>query len=89
MPYRVNILRRIGLKNCPYCSSPRVYQSRPKRWWERRLFIFLLQLVRCYDCMHSHYRPIIVITAKPPVSEVPSPKAPQTVTPEGKKQRLA
>ena len=82
-------LRRIGLKNCPYCSSPQGLSVSGQRDGGSEGFLFLLQLVRCYDCMHSHYRPIIVITAKPPVSEVPSPKGPRTMTPQGKKQRLA
>jgi hypothetical protein len=52
-------MRRIGLKNCPYCDAPEVFRSRtePTTWMDRARGLFLLQLVRCHLCMHRHYRP--------------------------------
>ena len=80
---RVHILRKIRIKNCPYCLSSRVYASRPKRWWDRILFLFLLQLVRCHTCTHHHYRPIICTTARPPASAEVWRKEPQTISEGG------
>jgi hypothetical protein len=57
---------RIGLTNCPYCGSRKVYASTPRKLWEAVSVVFLLRLVRCHVCMHRHYRPIVLSTAKRP-----------------------
>lgn len=85
---RVHILRKISLKSCPYCLSSQVYFSQPKTWWEKLLFIFLLQLVRCHNCMRRHYRPIMVATRKHPAAEVER-KGPQIIPAEERQDRLA
>jgi hypothetical protein len=86
---RVHILRKISLRNCPYCLSSQVYFSRPKRWWEKLPFIFLLQLVRCHNCMRRHYRPIMFATPKHPATETVERKAPQIIPAEERQDRLA
>ncbi len=57
-------MRRIGLKNCPYCGSPEVYISTPKTSWEKLPALFLLKLVRCHTCMRRHFRPLLAPAAK-------------------------
>ena len=82
--------RRISFRgHCPYCLSSRVYGSRGKKWWEKILFIFLLHLVRCHNCMRHHYRPIIFYAAKNPRREPVSRKPPRTISSEQKKDRSA
>ena len=61
-------MRRIGLKNCPYCSSSKVYISAPKTLWEKLPALFLLRLVRCHSCMRRHFRPLLAPLAKHPES---------------------
>ena len=86
----VHHLRRISFRNhCPYCLSSRVYGSRGRKWWEKILFIFLLRLVRCHNCMRHHYRPIILSAAKNPMRETVSRKQPRTVSSGQKKDRSA
>lgn len=60
---------RIGLTNCPYCGSYNVYASTPRNLWEMVSVVFLLRRVRCHVCMHRHYRPILLFTAKRPRSK--------------------
>jgi hypothetical protein len=59
-------MRRIGLKNCPYCGSPKVYLSSPKTLGERLPTLFLLRLVRCHGCMRRHVRPLLLPAPKYP-----------------------
>ena len=59
-------MRRMGLKNCPYCGSSEVYISAPKTLGERFLFIFLLRLMRCHTCMYRHFRPLLLPAPKHP-----------------------
>jgi hypothetical protein len=59
-------VRRIGLKNCPYCGSSRVYISAPKTLGERLSVLFLLRLVRCHGCMRRHVRPLLLPAPKHP-----------------------
>jgi hypothetical protein len=42
---------KIGWKGCPYCGDHEVYRSRsePMTWLDRTCWLFLLQLVRCYE----------------------------------------
>jgi len=63
-------MRRIGLKNCPYCGSSKVYISAAKTLWERLPALFLLRLVRCHGCMRRHVRPLLL----------PAPKRPEEYT---------
>jgi hypothetical protein len=42
-------MRRIGLRNCPYCGSLEVYLSAPKTFWEKIPVVLLLRLVRCHS----------------------------------------
>ena len=86
---RVHVLRKVSLKNCPYCLSSQVYFSQPKTWWEKTLFIFLLQLVRCHNCMRRHYRPIMFAIPKHPATEAVERKAPQVIAAEERQDRLA
>jgi hypothetical protein len=59
-------MRRIGLNCCPYCGSFDVYRSHPKTLLDRACGIFLLQLARCHDCLHRHYRPVFLDTLEEP-----------------------
>jgi hypothetical protein len=78
-------VRRIGLKNCPYCGSSKVFPSQSKTLWEAVPVVFLLRLVRCRDCMRRHYRPLLLPTAKHAAMEVRSPKKPVPVGSEKSK----
>jgi len=53
------------------------------------LFVFLLQLVRCHNCERHHYRPIMVATARVPVSEAIWKDEPAAASSERKTRRLA
>jgi hypothetical protein len=57
-------MRRISLKNCPYCGYSEIYISSSTSLWPRISVLFLLRLVRCHVCMRRHYRPIFMPTAK-------------------------
>jgi hypothetical protein len=60
-------MRRISLRNCPYCGCSRIFVSRSATWWHRVcVFVFLLRLVRCHVCMRRHFRPMFVRTAELP-----------------------
>ncbi len=59
-------MRRIGLRNCPYCASSQVYSSAPKRLVERLPVLLLLRLVRCHACLRRHLRPLLLPTLKLP-----------------------
>jgi hypothetical protein len=59
-------VRRIGLKNCPYCGSSKVYISAPKTLRESLSALFLLRLVRCHGCMRRHVRPLLLPAPKHP-----------------------
>jgi hypothetical protein len=56
-------MRRIGLRNCPYCGRADIYTSQPKTWRDEVCCFFFLQVVRCHSCMHRYYRPLFL----PPV----------------------
>jgi hypothetical protein len=49
-------MRRISLKNCPYCGSSKVYVSGPQVLWEKVYTVFLLRFARCHVCLHRHLR---------------------------------
>jgi hypothetical protein len=68
-------MRRIGVKNCPYCGASEVYVSAPKTFWERVPAVFLLGLVRCHRCMRRHYRPMFLPAAENPARNT-SPRKP-------------
>ena len=59
-------MRRIGLKNCPYCGSSNVYAAAPKASWGIVPVVFLLRIVRCHTCMRRHLRPLLLPAAKHP-----------------------
>src|ERR1700730_9483628 len=54
------VMRRIGLKDCPYCGSTEVYRSQPKTLADSACIFLLVRLVRCHDCMCRHYRPLFL-----------------------------
>jgi hypothetical protein len=82
-------MRRIGLKDCPYCGSSKVYISTPKTLWEKLPALFLLQLVRCHACMRRHFRPLLAPAAKhPEVYAVPA-KPVEAVSTKKKEKRSA
>jgi hypothetical protein len=59
-------MRRIGLKNCPYCDCSEVYASTSATWWQKASVLFLLRLVRCDLCKRRHYRPIFMPAVENP-----------------------
>ena len=83
------ILRRVSRNHCPYCLSSRVYASRPKRWLEKMLFMFLLRLVRCHTCMRHHYRPIFLAVPENSRNQIVWRKQSQNASAERKKDRSA
>ena len=80
-------MRRIGLQECPYCSSLEVYESRATTWLRRASELVLLRTVRCHGCMRRHYRPVWVTTLKSPTPAVK--KDAHAVANEDKQERLA
>jgi hypothetical protein len=68
-------MRRVSLKNCPYCGCSQIYVSSSATLWQRTSVLFLLRLVRCHTCMHRHFRPIFVATPKPPSTDAVSRKS--------------
>ena len=76
-------MRRIGLKNCPYCGSSEIYIASSKTFWQKISVLLLLRLVRCQLCMRRHLRPIFFPAAKRP-STRPVPRKPAEVV-SGKK----
>lgn len=80
-------MRRIGLSDCPYCGSSEVYRSQPKTLLDRACVLFLVQLVRCHECMRRHYRPLFLPT---PEYVTPSTKKPvQTRAEDEERKRSA
>lgn len=73
-------MRRIGLKNCPYCGSSNVYTSTPKTLWERFPALFLHRLVRCHTCMRRHFRPLLLPAPKHPEEYVVPSKPVEAVS---------
>ena len=59
-------MRRISLKNCPYCGSSKVYASSSATLWQKFSVLFLLRLVRCHHCMRRHFQPIFLPAARAP-----------------------
>jgi hypothetical protein len=57
-------MRRLGVKDCPYCGSSEVYSSQPKTLADSACIFLLVRLVRCHNCMHRHYRPVFFPAAK-------------------------
>jgi hypothetical protein len=78
-------MRRIGLRNCPYCGNAEVYTSQPKTWRDEVCRFFFLQVVRCHACMCRHYRPLFL----PPVPTTAATKPIQGVTNEERPERSA
>jgi hypothetical protein len=66
-------MRRISLKNCPYCDCSEVYASSSATWWQKASVLFLFRLVRCNLCKRRHYRPIFVPAVENPARR-PSPR---------------
>jgi hypothetical protein len=62
----VGNMRRISLKNCPYCGCSKIYLSASATLWQQMSVLFLLRLVRCHTCMRRHYRPIFLPAARNP-----------------------
>ena len=59
-------MRRISLRNCPYCGCSKIYASSSALLWRAISSLFLIRLVRCHVCMRRHYRPIFVATPENP-----------------------
>jgi hypothetical protein len=59
----VEKMRRISLRNCPYCGCSKIYTSSSTTLWHKVCSLFLLRLVRCHVCMRRHYRPIFLPAA--------------------------
>jgi hypothetical protein len=78
-------VRRIGLKNCPYCGSSEVFPSQSKTLLERVSVAFLLCLVRCHSCMRHHYRPLLLQIPKHPAMQA-IPKKPVSAGSEREKK---
>jgi hypothetical protein len=68
-------MRRISLKNCPYCGCSKIYASRSATPWDRFYALFWLRLVRCHVCMRRHYRPMFVRTPDNPARKTAPGKA--------------
>jgi hypothetical protein len=82
-------MRRIGLKNCPYCGSSKVYISTPKTLGEKLPALFLLQLVRCHACMRRHLRPLFAPAAKHPEGHTVPAKPAEAVSSKKREKRSA
>jgi hypothetical protein len=78
-------MRRIGLRNCPYCGRDEIYTSQPKTWRDEVCCFFFLQVVRCHSCMHRYYRPLFL----PPVPRQTARKPLQTSTNDEQRERSA
>jgi hypothetical protein len=81
-------VRRVGLKNCPYCGkAEELYSSRPQTWRDELCLFFFFQVVRCHSCMRRHYRPLFM----QPVPVWPEAKAKpvKAVGEEEKRRRQA
>ena len=68
-------MRKIGLRNCPYCGKDEIYTSQPKTWRDEVCCFFFVQVVRCHSCMRRHYRPLFLppaptLAAKTPIQIV-------------------
>jgi hypothetical protein len=68
---------RLGLNDCPYCGSPEVFRSQPKKWKDRVCALLLLERARCHYCMFPYYRPLLM----PPLREFSSTKKPSRASP--------
>lgn len=64
------VMRRIGLQECPYCSSHEVYESQGTTCRGRASGLLLLRVVRCHGCMRRHYGPIWVPALEYPTLSV-------------------
>ena len=81
-------MRRISLKNCPYCGCSKIYVSPSKTLWQKISVVFLLRLVRCHVCMRRHFRPIFLPAAENPARNTPR-KAADVVSFKTKEKRPA
>jgi hypothetical protein len=82
-------MRRIGLKNCPYCGSSKIYVSSSDTSLQKASFLFLLRLVRCHVCMRRHFRPLFLAAAKSPATRSALTKPADSVTGKGSLKRPA
>ena len=82
-------MRRIGLKNCPYCGSSKVFVSTPKTFWQSLPTLFLLRLVRCHGCMRRHVRPLLLPVPKHPEGDTVPTKTAQAVSAKKMAKRVA
>jgi hypothetical protein len=72
-------MRRVSLKNCPYCGCSQIYVSSSATPWQRLSVLFFLRLVRCHTCMRRHFRPIFVPTPKHPSTDAEPRKSIEVV----------
>ena len=82
-------MRRISLKNCPYCRSSRIYVSPPTTVWQKISVLFLLRLVRCHVCIRRHYRPIFLPAPENPARNKSARKPTAGVPGKNKEKRPA
>jgi hypothetical protein len=78
-------MRRIGLKDCPYCGEAEIYASQVKSWRDEVCCFFFLQVVRCHACLLRHYRPLFL----PPVPISATKKPIQTAANDEQRERSA
>ncbi len=82
-------MRRISLKNCPYCDCSEVYISTSTNIWQKMSSLLLLRLLRCDLCKRRHYRPMFLAAAVNPARNISPKKGAQTVAIKKKKQHPA
>jgi hypothetical protein len=81
-------MRRISLKNCPYCGCSKIYVSSSKVPWQIISVVFMLRLVRCHVCMRRSFRPIFLFAAENPARNISACKVGEVRSPK-KKERVA
>jgi hypothetical protein len=82
----VGTMRRVSLKNCPYCDCSEVYAPSTRTLWQKMAVLFFLRLVRCHVCMRRHFRPIFLPATKHPATDT-TPRKPAEVVAMKKKEK--
>jgi hypothetical protein len=82
-------MRRIGLKDCPYCGCSKIYATSSTTLWQKISVLFLLRLVRCHVCMRRHYQPVFLPVAENPAKDPGSRNAARVLPIKEKEKRPA
>ncbi len=82
-------MRRISLKNCPYCGCSKIYVSSSATLWQKVSVLGLLRLIRCHVCMRRHFRPFFLPVAKLPPAETVLGKPTEVLSTRRKEKRTA